>query len=324
MDDFVMSVRAVRNGKFIPDVGPTKFLYVPEQQSPSPSHAKAASVWYKAVRSASVWKNAKGEERGDILFIVHGYNNSEEDVIARHRRLKADLNNEGFKGVVVSFDWPSDNEALAYLPDRHRAKKTALKLVSDGIEYLSGQQTTACAINIHVLGHSTGAYVIREAFDDADDTGLPNSGWSVSQIMLAAGDISSGSMSAASSSAESVYRHCVRLTNYFNRHDAVLDLSNVKRLGAAPRVGRIGLPIDAPENAVDVDCSGYYEELTKDHSSIKTTDQPDGFMGAQSHSWYFGNRIFTRDLFLTLIGSDRVVMPTREISAGGKISLKHI
>ena len=91
------------------------------------------------------------------------------DVIQRHRRLKEDLMALGFKGVIASFDWPSDDKALAYVPDRHRAKESAFRLVSDGIAYLSAQQTPACTINIHVLGHSTGAYVVREAFDDADD-----------------------------------------------------------------------------------------------------------------------------------------------------------
>jgi esterase/lipase superfamily enzyme len=324
MDDYVMSVRAVDGGEFIADVGPSRFLVVPAGQTPYPSHSISASAWYKAVRAASVWTNDNGDERGDILFVVHGYNMSETEVMVRHRRLKDDLIAEGFKGVVVSFDWPSDDKTLSYLPDRHRAKITALQLVTDGISYLSGEQTPSCTINVHALGHSTGAYVLREAFDDADDTGLPNSAWSVSQIVFAAGDVSSGSMSADDSGAKSIYRHSIRLTNYFSRHDEALDLSNVKRLGTAPRSGRIGLPDDAPPSAVNIDCTDYYEELTGEGSVITTVDQPDGFKGMQSHSWYFGNRIFTKDLFSTLIGKDRTIIPTRDIGADGKMTLKHI
>lgn len=182
MNDYVMCVRAVRGGQFVADVGPTKFLAVPPQnQIPSPSHAISAAAWYKAVRDNAEWTNANGKPRGDILFIVHGYNINGAEVIQRHRRLRDDLAALGFKGIVVSFDWPSDDKALAYLPDRHNAKTTAFKLVSDGISYLSQQQAPTCTINIHVLGHSTGAYVIREAFDDADDAGgLANMAWSVS------------------------------------------------------------------------------------------------------------------------------------------------
>lgn len=319
-----MSVRAVEGGKFVAEVGATQYLVVPDENDPSPTNAVTPAAWFKAVRKASVWRNADREERGDILFIVHGYNMSEAEVMERHRRLKDDLLAEGFKGVIVSFDWPSDDKALAYLPDRHRAKQTAMQLVTDGIAYLSGQQTPDCTINIHLLGHSTGAYVIREAFDDADDTGLPNGGWSVSQIAFAAGDVSSGSMSADDSGSKSVYRHCVRLTNYSSRHDDALDLSNVKRLGTAPRAGRIGLPDDAPSASINIDCTGYYEELTRGGSPITAIDQPNDFAGMKSHSWYFGNKMFTKDLFCVVIGKDRTTIPTRVAGPDGKMNLKHI
>ncbi len=322
-DDYVMCTRAVSKGQFVAKVGPTRYLKVAAGSTPSPEHEIAASAWYKSVRADAAWTNSKGEPRGDVLFIVHGYNMDVTDVIARHRRLRDDLVALGFKGVVASFDWPSDDNALAYLPDRHRAKDTALKLVSDGIAYLSEEQTPDCTINVHVLGHSTGAYVIREAFDDADDTQVPNSAWNVSQLVFAAGDVSADSMSAGEAAFESVYRHCVRLTNYSNRHDQVLDLSNVKRVGVAPRVGRVGLPRDAPGMAVNVDCSEYYEQLTEAGSPV-AKDSPSPVMGARDHSWYFGNLMFTKDLFATIIGTDRSVIPTRSVDANGKFHLRHV
>ena len=253
--DYAMSVRSVSKGKFVAGIGPTRFLAVPDGADPDPAQAITASAWYKAVTDAGKWTNDKGEARGDILFVVHGYNESETEVMDRHRRIRYGLAALAFKGVIVSFDWPSGASALAYLPDRHRAKQTALQLVSDGIAQLAARQTPDCPINIHILGHSTGAYVIREAFDDADDSQLRQSSWLVSQILFAAGDVSSGSMAADDSGAKSVYRHCLRLTNYSNRNDSVLDISNVKRLGVAPRVGRIGLPPDSPAIAVNIDCT---------------------------------------------------------------------
>ena len=322
MGDYVLSVRAVRSGAFVADVGPSKFLAVPADQSPAPAQAITQAAWYKAVRAAAVWQNDRGESRGDALFVVHGYNTSVDEVIQRHRRLKGDLIALGFKGVIVSFDWPSDDNVLAYLPDRHRAKETAFRLVSDGIAYLSAEQMPSCTINVHVLGHSTGAYVIREAFDDADDKELPNMSWTVSQVLFAAGDISAASMAAGNGDSESLYRHCIRLTNYSSRHDQALDLSNVKRLGVSPRVGRVGLPDNAPSKTVNVDCTAYYEQLTEDPSSIAEADQPNGFVGKKSHSWYFGNRTFTRDLFGVVIGEDRTVIPTRSVGRDGRITLK--
>ncbi len=286
--DYVLSVRAVSGGAFVADVGATRFLQVPAGAGVSPDQTIGASAWYNAVQAAAAWTNAQGQARGDLLFVVHGYNSSEADVMQHHRVVKSGLMALGFRGVVVSFDWPSDDQALAYLADRHRAKKTALKLVTDGIAALSARQKPDCAINIHLLCHSTGAYVVREAFDDADDTTLKQQGWTVSQILFAAGDISSASMSAGNPSAASVFNHC----------------------------GRVGLPDDAPASAIEVDCSDYYAQLTSDPSVMKQ-DQPGGIAGAQSHSWYFGNALFTRDLFATIIGIEDSAMTTRRKNADG-------
>lgn len=320
MSSWVMSVRAVKDEQFIAEPGETRYLEVPDGMDPLPAHAIPQAQWIAAVQKAAAWKNDQGEQRGDLLFSIHGYNMSEKEVIERHRRLASGLQDCGFKGVVVSFDWPSDNKALAYLPDRHNAKVTALQLMTDGIAVLASAQQPNCTINIHVLGHSTGAYVLREAFDDADDSQLQNNAWNVSQLILAAGDVSAASMVAGDPGAASVYRHCVRLTNYSSRHDQALDISNIKRVGVAPRVGRIGLPDGAPAKAVDVDCSTYYNTLTSD-PAILAQDEPDGIVGMQSHSWYFGNKIFTRDLFYTLIGTDRQTIDTRTMKAEGRFIL---
>ncbi len=319
--DYVLSARAADGNGFVNSPGPSSFLQVPDGESPAPKHAIDRVQWYQAVRTAAEWVNEDKQPRGDVLFIVHGYNVSIDDVITRHRLLRDDLRDLGYKGTLVSFDWPCENNALAYLSDRHLAKMTALQLVSDGIVYLSKAQSPDCTINVHVIAHSTGAYVVREAFDDADDTKLQNGAWKISQLVFVAGDVSSDSMSGVDSAASSVYGHCVRLTNYWNRHDQVLDISNVKRAGIAPRVGRIGLPAGAPANAVNVDCTGYYGLLDSDKAVFKA-DQPKPVDGVRCHSWYFGNKVLARDLFNTLVGIDRVINPTRGTAADGRLVLQ--
>jgi hypothetical protein len=121
-------------------------------------------------------------------------------------------------------------------------------------------------------------------------------------------------MTASDPGFASVYRHCVRLTNYSNRYDLALDISNVKRVGIAPRVGRIGLPDGIPQKAVNVDCSDYYQSLASS-KAMQKTDQPyqPPFLGFQSHTWFFGNRVFTEDLFHVIIGTDRFVSPLRAL-----------
>jgi len=51
---------------------------------------------------------------------------------------------------------------------------------------------------------------------------------------------------------------------------------------------------------------------------------PTEFVGLKSHSWYFGNKVFTRDLFNTMIGINRTTMETRAISVDGAIKLVHV
>lgn len=321
----MICTRATDGNRFVPEPGATTFLKVKNNAPlPKPSDKKRVEPWIRELFKQAIWgKDSRtGAPRGDILVFVHGYNNGQDVVLRRQRRLKEDLTTAGFKGAVISFDWPSANMALNYLEDRHDAKATALRLVDDCIKLFAAKQTPDCCINVHLLAHSTGAYVVREAFDDADDTEISNASWMISQIAFIGGDISSGSMAADSDSSQSLYRHCIRLTNYSNRGDSVLKLSNVKRIGLAPRVGRVGLPENHPDKAVDVDCSEYFNLLNSD-PAVKAADQREA-IGSFDHSWHIGNRVFAADLFETLRGDlDRAILPTRR-QDGGRLKLQRV
>jgi esterase/lipase superfamily enzyme len=306
------------NGQYTDDPGPTLFLRLPDNpQDYSQAVSLPADTWANEVQAiAGRVTDATGIARGDVLVFIHGFNNTIPNVLSRQLQLKQRLSAAQFGGAVVSFDWPCDDVALAYLPDRERAKQTAFQLVRDCIAVLARRQSQGgCDVNVHLLAHSTGAYVIREAFDDADDrNAIAAANWTISQLAIIAGDVSSGSMSAGSSSSDSIYRHCIRLTNYSNPYDEVLQLSNVKRVGLAPRLGRVGLPADAPSVAVNIDCGDYYE-------SIKDTFAPPSL--TDSHSWYFDDPVFTEDLAQTLNGDvDRGVITTRSQLNPGRYKLQ--
>lgn len=321
--DYVICVRDVSKGKFIAEPGETRYLELPEDtwkrtpNSPlNPSQKIDRKDWFsKVMAEAVVGTNpADATEFGDVVVFVHGYNNDQRIVMQRHRLLKANLRSIGYEGSVVSFDWPSDDKTLNYVEDRSDAKATALALVDGAITAFASYQQENCKIGVHLLGHSTGAYVIREAFDDADDRKhLAADNWTASQVMLIGGDVSSGSMSEGNAGAESIYRHSIRLTNYSNPFDSVLKLSNVKRLGFAPRVGRVGLPADAPDTAVNVDCGDLYQTL--DEKSAPP-------LGTFCHSWHIGNMTFIQDLLETIYGdTDRARIKTRVMKPDGSLSL---
>lgn len=309
--------------KFGNEPGTTQFLKIDDPNADmDPSQAIPRRDWVAEVLKEAVTgeNSITLKPTGDILVFIHGYNNSQRIVLKRHRKLKADLNAVGFKGVVISYDWPSAQSALNYLEDRDDAKDTARRLRDDCISLFSSQQTAGCEINVHLLGHSTGAYVIRHAFADADEkTSIKNRPWSVSQIAFIGGDISSRSLSAHDSKSKSLYRHCARLTNYQSPYDSALKLSNTKRIGLAPRVGRVGLPNDAHSKAVNVNCGPYFKGLNEDELT-KGVD----YYGSFSHSWHIGDKTFAKDLLATLLGDiDRHKIETRAIVDGELVLIQN-
>ena len=310
-----ISIRKIQGENFTdkPEPGAARYLRIPDGEVPTPQHKIGAAQWTREI--IGLFPNSDQGPTGDILFFVHGYNNSVGDVDTRHRLLQAGLLENDFFCPVISFDWPSGTSALAYLEDRDNAKITAVRLVSAGIKLFVQAQSLQCNIRVHVLGHSTGAFAIREAFDHADDGDATATNWTAGQLVLIAGDVSATSFSADDPETESTYRHSYRVTNYSNGYDEVLQISNVKRIGVAPRVGRVGLPDDAPAKAINVDCSSHFR--TTYGESDGTTD----FL-TKSHSWHFSDAVFHKDLAITLRGTiDRKLIPTRSTSPEGKQSL---
>jgi esterase/lipase superfamily enzyme len=319
---FLICTRAVDNkGAFQAEPGTTQFLKVSRAKTAySPTDAITKARWTKAVIAA-----ADGTEdeitgsTGDILFFVHGYNNDIPTVLWRTRTLQDSLAAQGWRGLVVGFDWPSENSTLNYLEDRYDAAQVSQRLVEDALEIVVGAQfptdpdTPPCTINVHLLGHSTGAYVIMEAFANAAKKGeLFKKPWRIGQVAFIGGDVSSGSLATSSDWAAPMYSRIFRLTNYSSRYDKVLGVSNMKRLGTAPRAGRVGLPAEIPAKAVNVDCSAYFS--TKD-------PQQSTFTGTFNHSWHIGDAAFALDLALTLEGGiDREAIPTRR-DEKGRLSL---
>lgn len=304
---FSICVRRIVNGAFSdePTLGPTRYLHVPEGARPTPAHILTRTEWLR--RLLGTFNRGPGGRGlfGDLTLYIHGYNMSVAEVASRHRKLQDGLDAAQFSTTVVSFDWPSGNIPLGYLEDRHDAKTTAFRLVQDGIKLLVAARTADCEVNIHTVAHSMGAYVLREAFDDADDSSAANANWTVNQVVMVAGDVSAASLGDGNPASDSLYRHAYRVTNYYNRLDDALQVSNLKRVGLSPRVGRVGLPDTQPAKAVDVDCTARFEAWNGPRA------------GFASHTFYFDDPLFYTDLAATLLGrADRAAMPTRERHAG--------
>ncbi len=204
--DYCITTRAPAGSAYGNKPGKTAFLAVPDGKDDFGTNQRMRPAdWVRAVlKQIPAARDATGMLRRDLLVFIHGYDNTPGIVLQRHRRLRADLRDASYGGGVVSFDWPSGDVALAYLDDREKAKQTAFALVRDCIELFARTQLSPdCDVNVHLLAHSTGAYVVREAFDDADDRrAIASLNWTVSQIAFIAGDISASSMSQGNPKTE--------------------------------------------------------------------------------------------------------------------------
>lgn len=317
--DYSICTRAVKNGEFISEPGNVRYLKSPREEvtRAHPSHEIGAGEWIKEVRDlADGIADSRVSEGGDILIFIHGYNNTLESIARRQRYLSEDLAAEGFKGVVIAFDWPCDDSTLNYLEDRWDASEVANLLVSKGIKLLARGQEQGCETNIHLLGHSTGAYLIMEACAQAQKMGpLFKKDWRIGQVAFIGGDVSSDSLAKDSDWGQSLFEHALRITNYSNPFDSVLAISNAKRLGTAPRAGRVGVPgCNAHPKVVNVNCADYFKSLNPRKAR---------FDGTFCHSWHVGDRVFARDLMLTMTsGIDRLAIPTRKECGDGSLSLQ--
>ena len=312
-DYFTISARHVKQGEFVAEPGSIRYLRTPEKQLPHPDHEITAKNWIDAVRSlADGDADQAVSQGGDVLIFVHGYNNDSKVIRDRQLALTRDLKAEGWRGVIASFDWPSEDSTLNYLEDRSGAAKVAKELVEKCIRPLSARQRKKCETNVHLLGHSTGAYVIMEAFAQSDKEGkLFRTDWRIAQVAFIGADVASSSTAVDSEWAAPLFRRIMRLTNYQNPFDHVLAASNAKRLGVAPRIGRVGLPEHPHPKACNVNCGDYFAKLNPKNEK---------FFGTFAHSWHIGNRVFARDLAMALEGRiDRRAIPTRVMSGGGLI-----
>lgn len=303
MPQYMITTRKARDGD---DVGPARYLMFDHAGGPAKDFGTNPKRWLaelmkqfpKAPRSL----DGKEVAVGEILFLVHGFNVDHEEAEAFHVACADRLAAAGWAGQVVSFDWPSKGLVFAYLPDRENARAAASSLVSSGIRVLQQAQTADCAINVHVMCHSMGAFVTQQAFTWAyQDVPVD---WRVGQLLFVAADVDRSVFEADHFTAKMFAQHAGRLTAYRNSYDKALMVANAKRLALAPRMGRVGLPTDTPAMMCEVDCSAYFDQS---HPELEELDP------AKTHGFYFASKLFWEDAALTLAGGiDRGVFPTRD------------
>lgn len=305
MPEYMISLR---NADGSDGVGPARYLTfddatVPPRQLAAQDWLNRIIASFPPVAGASP---GNPNRTGEVLFFVHGFNVSGEAARNSHLNYVDRLAAAGWHGLLVSFDWPSDGLVFAYLADRANARAAASGLITSGVALLEAAQRLDCTITVHVMAHSMGAFVVQQAFTAAYQDVPPS--WSIAQLIMAAADVDYSVFSAENYSAKMFGAHSGRLTAYCNFYDKALAASEAKRLELAPRMGRVGLPPDAPPFMCKVDCSDLFDEAYPDLA--------DQLSPVTTHCFYFDRPEFWRDAVLTLAGGiDRSVIPTRSADA---------
>lgn len=307
MTEYMMTLRQADGGD---GVGPVRYLTfddaaAPDREMAQLDWARQVLASFPAAPAGSTGVRARS---GDILFLAHGFNVSHQAAKDFHVKCAGALRLAGWQGLMISYDWPSDGLVFAYLLDRANARAAASALVTGGIALLEQFQRQDCTVNLHVLAHSMGCFVVQQAFTWSYQD-VPQS-WTVGQVLLVAADVDATVFSESNASAQAFAEHSGRLTAYTNRYDKALMVSDVKRLDLVPRMGRVGLPEDAPPMMCEVDCSPLFERIYPDLGSELDP--------VKTHCFYFDRPEFWRDAVLTLAGGiDRGVFPTRAPAANG-------
>lgn len=315
MPQFMITTRRAANERA---VGPARYLTFDDAAGPEQDLGTNPRRWLAQLMGTfpkDATNTAGNPVRvGDILFLVHGFNVDHASARNFHMKCVAGLAKAGWIGQLISYDWPSDGLVFAYLPDRVNARAAASALVSSGIRVLEQAQQTDCTVNVHVLSHSMGGFVVQQAFTWAYQD-VP-ADWKIGQVLFASADVDHTVFSAGQFSATMFDEHAGRLTAYCNSYDKALAVSNAKRLDLEPRMGRVGLPDDAPAMMCEVDCSAFFQAAYP--------DIPAELSPVTSHCFYFDQAAFWQDVALTLAGGiDRSVFPTRDAGPmANRFSLK--
>lgn len=117
----------------------------------------------------------------DILFFVHGYNNTISDSILRLAQFVEDTD---YKGVPVLFSWASAAQPAKYVYDMNSALAARPRLLE-----ATGLIVRTNAKGGDIFAHSMGSLLTMEAIVAAEQAGKFNATGRLKAVMLASPDI---------------------------------------------------------------------------------------------------------------------------------------
>jgi len=189
----------------------------------------------------------------DILFFVHGYNNTTSDALLRLGQFAQD---SGFEGVPLLFDWASAAKLSHYVYDMNSALIARPKIAE--IRKILNRTN---AEGYDVFAHSMGSFLIMEAMlDQAQIGGFDTSG-RLKNIILASPDID---MDLFRSQLGQIDTNFKSLFVLLSKDDSALGFSR-RIAGGVPRVGASNAAELAELGVVAIDLSEIEDSSSGSH-----------------------------------------------------------
>ncbi|MFK7762481.1 MAG: alpha/beta hydrolase [Roseobacter sp.] len=214
----------------------------------------AADTAFIASINRELEKLPRGER--DILFFVHGYNNTTSDAILRLAQFTED---SGFEGVPVLFDWASAASVSRYVYDLNSALIARPK-----IPQISSILSRTNADQYDVFAHSMGAFLTMEAIKDAVLSGEFDNANRLKSIILASPDIDIDLFRAQ---LEQIDGRIDRVAVLLSEDDSALRISR-RIAGGVPRVGASDIDTLSKLGVLAIDLSEVDNSSSGSHSKF--------------------------------------------------------
>jgi len=182
-------------------------------------------------------------EEKDILIFIHGFNVTFASAIRRTAQLSYDLR---FKGIPITYSWPSAGATSEYMKDESSVQYTTPHLFAFLKEIIDNKGDA----NIHVIGHSMGTRALTNAIKEISFV-YPDK-HVFKNIILAAPDIDKDVFEV--NLFPYIKKTTDQVTLYASSDDAALKLS--KSLHGGNRIGQGGDGIFVFKGLVTVDATG--------------------------------------------------------------------
>lgn len=180
----------------------------------------------------------------DILIFIHGFNVDFNEAVRRTGQLSYDLK---FKGVPISYSWPSAGEIEEYMKDEVSVQYTTPHLVEFLSNIIDNKEKGS---NIHILGHSMGTRALSNALKEISYKYYGKKIFK--NIMLAAPDIDKDVFKV--NLLPYIIKTTEKITLYASSDDSALKIS--EGLHSGERVGQGGKEIFVFNGLSSIDATG--------------------------------------------------------------------